>query len=103
MPGVIAGERRAELRYAALPSIEGLARLQRACRRLADEGRGWKVALAGPERDQPLASAAVVEDFHDARIRRFPRLASEREKEIVVHPMGSVTQLRASGKRASAA
>ena len=78
---VIAGERGAKLGDAALIGVEGLAGSERAVRsrRQMNCGRR-KIALACPERDQAGAAAAVVEDFDDARFRRFAGLAPQRGK-----------------------
>ena len=80
---VIAGERGAQLRDAALMGIEGLAGGQRLRRRIGDEVRRRQVAFADPERDQPLAPAAVVEHFDDAAFRRVAGFAAQGGNKIV--------------------
>ena len=80
---VIAGERRAQLRDAALMGVEGLAGGQRSRRRIGDEGRGRQVAFADPERDQALPAAAVIEHFDNAAFRRVAGFAAQGGNKIV--------------------
>ena len=82
---VVGGKGRAQLRYAALPSVERLAGLHGPRGRVADEAGGGEVALADPERDEALPPAAVIEHLEDARFRDFTRLAPEREQEVLTH------------------
>ena len=64
--GHVGGDRRAQLRHAALVGVEGLAAVERGLGRLADERRRRQVALADPQWNQPLPAAAVVEHLDDA-------------------------------------
>ena len=80
---VIAGERGAQLRNAALVGVEGLAGGERAGRCGSDEFRRRQVALADPQRDQPVAPAAVVEYFDNAAFRRVASFAAQSGNKIV--------------------
>ena len=64
--GHVGGDRRAELGHAALVGVECLAAVERGLGRLADERRRRQVALADPQRNEPLPAAAVIEHLDDA-------------------------------------
>ena len=70
-----AGDRGARIRNAALMGMEDLAAREREPHRLGDEVGRRAVALADPERDQPLAVAAIVEDLDDAALGDLARWA----------------------------
>ena len=69
MPGIVAGKRLPELRNALLPGVEGLAIGEPLGGGFRDEGRRRQVAFTGPERDHPLARAAVIDDGDNAAFR----------------------------------
>ena len=107
---VIARERLAQFRNAALPGVEGLAGRKRARRGLADEGGRRQIALADPQRDQPVAPAAVIRDLDDAALRRALRArARERIAErggcgfwrdsFIATPAGSALRTRSLARQ----
>jgi hypothetical protein len=93
---MVARERLAQRRDAALPGIERLACRERARCRLADEGRRRKIALADPERDQAGAFAAVVRHLDDAAFRRAARLAAQRVDQGGLRREGRLVHARFS-------
>jgi len=69
VPGVVACQRLPEVGDSPLPGVERLAAGQGLRRGIGDEGGCRQIALAGPERDQTLAQAAVVDDGDNAAFR----------------------------------
>src|SRR5262249_4813970 len=74
-------QRLAQLGDSPLPGVEGLPCGERAGRGVADERRRRNIALADPERDQTLPSAAVIRDLDDTALGRAARLRAQRREQ----------------------
>ena len=74
---VIARERVAQFRQAALPGVECLARRECARGFLRNEIRRRQVAFAGPQPHDAAAAAAVIHGLDDAAFGRLARVGAQ--------------------------
>ncbi len=94
MAGVITRQRGAQLGNAALPGVEGLAGQKRFARGTVDEIGARQIPLTGPERQEPLAAAGVVDDLDNAAFR-----GGKRARAKILHHRHGALRLQIPGRK----